>query len=180
MKPLYLIPVLVSLPSLALAECGPARQTILSCSLENGRLYLDVCLSQTSVTLERGLTGAAPDLALTVPITEVAYTPWPGISTFNESIAFSDGAIDWVAYVGETRIYSPETDTDPGTISSQWWGGLEEVRNLNGAQTEYLSDAACDAESVVFPYDFALSDAKAAAGLCWISRDQQWSACDGP
>ncbi|HGG05228.1 MAG TPA: hypothetical protein ENK28_07200 [Aliiroseovarius sp.] len=180
MKPHYLIPVLVVLPGLALAECGPARQTILSCSLDNGRLYLDVCLSQTSVTLKRGLTGATPDLSLTVPITKVAYTPWPGISTFNESITFSDGDIAWVAYIGETRIYSPETEADPGTISSQWHGGLEKIRNLNGSQTEYLSDAACDTESVVFPYDFALSDAKAAAGLCWNLWDQKWSDCDKP
>ena len=165
--------LLVAFANTARAECGPsATGTYFSCALQGGG-EIDLCFENDTLVLRE----AGYELAS--PIGALRYYPWGGYSMFNESVGFSEGAFSRVISIGETRIYGPETETDPGTLSSVFWANVETVENWRAQDEKFLTSTACIADSIVFSFDDALRKAKNRAGLCWDQSVWAWIACGG-
>lgn len=157
----------------ALAACGAPDQTYMSCTLNNGAEFLDVCLVDEVLHLSRGPVGGAAQLALSVPAAEADFEPWPRINSFNERVVFQDGALARLVWVGEIRVYGEEE------VTSVQIGGMESLRNYEMGDEELLEGAECDPGSVDFPAYGVLESLKRVAGLCWDGYSNAWVACDG-
>jgi len=176
MKPASLVALIAVFASPAFAECASPEATFMSCTFKGGAKVVEVCLTDGAVTYAFGPRGKAPELALSVPIAEADYLPWPGVSTVWESMTFHVDAISYVVSAGEHRIYPESDDVE---IQSEIWGniGVYENYDINGQEKELVS-LECDKGSVTFSWSQAFSDAKQSVGQCWSAYDQTWQACE--
>ncbi len=95
----------------AFSQCATPNDTFLSCTFGGGKKAVHVCVDGSDVTYSFGRVGAAPEMVLSVPVVDVDYVPWPGVSSIFESVRFSNGDISYVANGGFTRIY-PENENE--------------------------------------------------------------------
>ena len=141
-------PVLaVLLASQAHAACAPGQETFLSCTFQNGRKAVDVCVQGSTASYRFGPTGGAAELALTVPISALDYTPWPGIgSNIWERVIFTNGGVSYEVYGSVSKAV--DTKGQPAEI----YGGIDVFE-----KGSLLASLTCDTGSVDFPWTDALS-----------------------
>ena len=146
-------------------SAAAACETVfIGCTFDTGVKAVTVCVTDDEATYEFGPTGDVPDLTLAEPVSTVAYTPWPGVGrAIWETVTFQNGAYRYEVYAGIDR----NPDGEPP------YGGVI-VRKGD----QELTDLTCDLGSVTYTYDPVLSDAKAAAGLCWSGdAEAGWQGC---
>lgn len=156
--------------SAVVAACVTAQSAMacetpfIACTFDGGAKAVSVCVSDDAATYVFGPAGGTPDLTLSEPTATVAYTPWPGVGrTIWETVTFRNDGYSYEVFAGIDRA----PDGDPP------YGGVI-VRD--GGQE--LAALTCDTGSVIFSYDPVLSDAKAAAGLCWGGDPETgWQSC---
>ena len=162
--------ILLTLPQITFAECATPQDTFLSCTFSNGGKAVDVCVEGDNMTYRFGPVGKAPDLALSVPVVDADYTPWPGIGrAIWETVTFQSGKTSYVVAGVIDRTFSDEENNGAEPAIS----GLINV--VEGEET--LATLDCDAGSVVFAYGGSIYDAKTAAGQCYNLDEQQWESC---
>ncbi len=161
---------LLTFPQTAIAECATPQDTFLSCTFSNGRKAVDVCVEGDMFTYRFGRVGKAPDLALSVPVIDAEYTPWPGIGrAIWETVTFHNDKTSYVvAGVIDRKFSDDEKDEIQAEIS-----GLIDVNE--GGET--LATLECDPGSVVFAYGGSIYDAKTAAGQCYNLEERRWESC---
>lgn len=160
----------------AAAQCSSSEATFMSCTFNNGAKAVDVCLHEHNVTYAFGPTGKTPELALSVPIMDADYTPWPGISTVWEEMAFHVDDISYVVSAGVTRSYPEDENAE---IQADIWGNIGVYRDYDRAgSAQTLATLECDKGSVEFQWGTAFSDAKQALGQCWSPENHAWQACE--
>ncbi len=161
---------LLIIPQTTFAECATPEDTFLSCTFSNGKKAVDVCVDGDMLTYRFGRIGKAPDLALSVPVVDADYTPWPGIGrAIWETVTFQNGKTSYVvAGVIDRQFSDDEKDEVQAEIS-----GLIDVNE--GEET--LATLECDAGSVEFAYGGSIYDAKTAAGQCYNLEEQRWESC---
>ena len=176
MRPIFLAVFFTVFTSPAFAQCASREATFMSCTFNNGAKAVQVCLEDGAMRYAFGPTNGPPELALSVPISELDYTPWPGISSIWEQMVFHVGKIDYVVEAGETRVY-PESENDPIQVS--YWGIIGVYENYDAPKTEKeLALLTCDEGSVLFDWNQGFSQAKQAIGQCWSQRDFAWTVCE--
>lgn len=137
---------------------------IMRCTFEDGAKAVRICLSDNNVTYAFGPVAGAPDLAMSVPVAELDYVPWPGVgSAVWDMVTFYNGDYSYEVVAGFER--NPEDPAQFGGIRVAKTG--QEIANLN-----------CDPGSVDWGWGTDLFDAKQAVGLCWdYGRDAEWKPC---
>ncbi len=167
--PIALLAIIATAPT-AFAECATPEDTFLSCTFSNGKKAVDVCVDGDMLTYRFGRIGKAPDLALSVPVVDADYTPWPGIGrAIWETVTFQNGKTSYVvAGVIDRQFSDDEKDEVQAEIS-----GLIDVNE--GEET--LATLECDAGSVEFAYGGSIYEAKTAAGQCYNLEEQRWESC---
>ncbi len=164
-----LLTIITSAP-MAFAQCATPQDTFLSCTFSQGRKAVDVCVEGDSMTYRFGRVGKAPDLALSVPVVDVDYLPWPGIGrAIWETVTFQNGKTSYAVTGVIDRKFS---DDEEGEIQAEISGVIDV--NEGG---ETLATLECDAGSVNFGYGGSIYDAKKAAGQCYNLEEQRWESC---
>ncbi|MFQ6549740.1 hypothetical protein AADZ90_017460 [Aestuariibius sp. 2305UL40-4] len=149
-----------------LSACPDGSEAFVSCTIEDGRKSLDVCLEGDIVTYRFGEVGQPPELAMSVPVREVEFEPWPGVSrSIWEAVTFRRGDYAYEVFGGfhrETNHETEEVETEPfGGVSVR--RGEERVAQLN-----------CDPGPTGYGFSSAIYDAKVDAGQCWDNREFVW------
>lgn len=154
---------LAALPGLAAAACPTGAEPVLSCTARGGAMALDVCLADQEVSYAYGAAGGAPDLRLHRNIADVSARPWNGIGrSLWEEVTFENAGYAYLVFMSVDRM-DPAAQPEGGVIVQQ--GGND------------LARVDCDAGSVTAGF-WAVSDAKARAGLCWSPERFAWARCD--
>lgn len=167
--PIALLTLVASAP-MAFAQCATPQDTFLSCTFSQGRKAVDVCVEGDNMTYRFGSVGKAPDLALSVPVVDADYTPWPGVGrAIWETVTFQNGKTSYVVAGVIDRKFSDEENNGAEPAIS----GLINV--VEGDET--LATLDCDAGSVDFGYGGSIYDAKKAAGQCYNLEEQRWESC---
>ncbi len=155
-------PAALILALLAPAAAGAAcpGQVLLSCPI--GKKQLDLCLTATSLTYSFGPRGA-PELALTTPIAQAAYQPWPGVGS---------AIWDAVTFTNNGTGYEVWTSIDRNDPNATWQGGVNVLKG------EALQAQLTCAPGSVSGDLTAIFAAKEAAGQCWSFDTLRWqTAC---
>ena len=161
---------LLTLPQAAFAECATPQDTFLSCTFSQGRKAVDVCVDGDNLTYRFGPVGKAPDLALSVPVVDADYTPWPGIGrAIWETVTFQNGKTSYVVAGVIDRTFSDDENDGAEPATS----GVINV--VEGEET--LATLDCDDGSVEFAWGGSIYEAKTAAGQCYNLEEQQWESC---
>lgn len=159
MRALPLILAILPLPALA---C-PQGTALLSCPI--GTKQLQLCLTAEAVTYSFGPQGA-PDLTLTTPIQQAAYTPWPGVgSAIWDSLAFTNNDITYEVWTSVNR--SPEATR-----------GLQGGVNVLRADT-LVAQLTCKDGTVTSDLT-PVFEAKESAGQCWNFDTLAWQTAPCP
>jgi len=146
------------------AACPGGSETVLSC-LVGGSQRLELCLSDTHASYLFGVPGEMAELALAEPIETIAHHPWMGVGrSIWESTTFRNGDYAYEVYISLDRL-SEDHETESGVIV---WRGEDEIAQLS-----------CDPGTDVIGL-WAVTDAKAAAGLCWQPEIEGWAGCRHP
>lgn len=142
--------------------CPNGAQTLVSCSLRQGALYLETCLLGDYATYAYGKTGLRPELALARPVTQVDMTPWPGIGRYIwEDFTFFNGDVSYQVFYSIDKLAEAGSGLTAGLTVRQ------------GAQT--LAEFSCDEASVVTAgYGLPLFEAKQLAGQIYSLETQSW------
>lgn len=140
---------------------------MMGCTFKDGAAEMAVTINKDAqtVTYAYGPTGQSPDLQLSSTLVDVEYDPWPGVSrAIWHEVTFRNG----------TYAYAVGMSIDRDPLNAEVYGGIS-ITN-NGSEIAYLE---CDQGSGTFVYDEAISEAKAAAGLC-VSRGETttWVPCE--
>ena len=150
------------------AQCIPGETEFASCQIKGKKTQVSVCYTADTATYRFGKRNAAPDLALSVPIVELAYTPWPGIGRdIWESVSFDNKGYTYELSVGFERMFEGEAQSD----GPRHFGQLTVTQG-----TKILSVMACQPETVSYSYGEGLFAAKAARGQQWDANSQVWVA----
>ena len=159
MRAFCLILAVLPLPALA---C-PLGTVLLSCPI--GKNQLQVCLTPQAVTYSFGPAGA-PDLSLTSPIRDAAYTPWPGIgSAIWDSLSFTNAGTTYEVWTSVER--SPES-------TKGYQGGVNVLKGDTLLAQLLCKDGTVQTDlSPVF-------DAKESAGQCWNFGTLAWQTAPCP
>ncbi|WP_175484849.1 hypothetical protein [Jannaschia pohangensis] len=137
----------------------------MSCTIATNGKYLEVCHDAETVFYRFGPANRPAELALSVPITEVDYVPWPGVGrSIAEGIDFRNGNHVYKVYAGFDRMY----DDEPEDLERSF-GGVRIARD-----DLPLGEMICDPPTVDFGWSPPLWDAMIAAGLEWNDREQTW------
>ncbi|MEJ6397781.1 hypothetical protein [Yoonia sp. 208BN28-4] len=131
----------------AFAACDAGRTVFMSCSFQNGGKTVEVCASKSTASYRFGPRGGQAELALSVPVSDVDYAPWPGVgSSIFEAVTFYNNTVAYEVYAG--------VDRNPSASGKQNvpFGGINIFEN--GAQIATLE---CDDGSVAFPWTDVLS-----------------------
>ncbi|MEL6573809.1 MAG: hypothetical protein AAFQ64_19320 [Pseudomonadota bacterium] len=136
----------------------------MKCTFQGGAKAVEICLSGSDVSYTFGRVGNAAELALSVPVVDVDYLPWPGVgSSIWETVTFYNDGYSYEVLVGFER--NPENPAHFGGITITKAG-------------QELATLSCDPGSIDWGWGTDLFDAKAAAGLCWdYGRDADWKPC---
>lgn len=163
---LTLLAVLTS--SSAFALCPVVRDTIFSCTFQNGATSVEICLDYDEVTYTYGPTGGPAELYLSQSLARIDYYPWPGASaTIWEEVVFYNGDVAYAVHGATERIFTEDETADAIIIET---GGITVTE-----ADQTLAILECDAESVGHAFGVTLYDAKTAIGQCW--QDGFWQAC---
>ncbi len=162
---------LAVIPQLAAADCQAMDETFLSCTVQGGAKTLSVCIDGRTLHYAFGPVSRAPELVLSRDVTEVNYTPWPGVGrTIWEEVGFENLGHVYTVHGWLDRIPAEEADEDPPRPMG---GGVTVTRG-----DETLVKLACDPDSAEFFWTDAVSHAMAEAGRCWDWDTQTWQHCN--
>lgn len=154
--------LLFLLPLPALADCP--GEVIFACPIK--ARVLEVCLTGTAAIYSYGKPGR-PELTIATPLTELDYTPWPGIgSAIWEEARLQNAGVDYTVFTSIEKL--GEDGQDP-----ERQGG---VAVTQGDQT--LAQLACTAPPDPGALD-ALFQAITDAGRCWDFDSQSWQEACG-
>ena len=132
------------------ALCQPGEEPFMTCTFQDGRKAVDVCVHVDQVitaSYRFGPTGGTPELALTVPNMDLDYTPWPGVGgSIWERLVFTNNDVEYDVYASRVRGADENGNGQPAR------GGIE-VRQ-NGT---VLATLICDKGSVDFPWTDVLA-----------------------
>ena len=114
MKALYL-PLVICAGTAVAADCPPHLEPFLYCQIEGGRKEVRVCFDGNEASYGFGPIGGAPELALSLMISEGAtYYPWQGVGReIAEAIDFSVDGFTYSAYGGFDRVKAVEETGEP-------------------------------------------------------------------
>lgn len=137
------LPIGMSIGAPVYAECAPHLEQFLYCRIEGGQKEVQVCFDGSQASYRFGPVGGAPELALTLWISEGAtYLPWQGVGReIAETIEFSTNGFTYSAYGGFDRMTAADD-----TIESHFGG----VRVFQGAKL--LADLSCIPHTVEWGY----------------------------
>lgn len=146
----------------AQAACFGPGQDLFHCSVA-GTKAIDICLQESVAIYRFGPKAGPADMLLAQPVTEVGFTPWPGVSrTIWEEAAFRNGDYRYLV------SYSVERDPDGPPPAGR-------VIVMRG-DTE-IATVRCDVGTVA-TYDlYAIFEAKQASGQCWSYDSHDWQPC---
>lgn len=149
------------------AKCLVKDEIFLSCSIQNGKKFLDVCFNDTQISYRFGTIGGKIELELNRSLKEIEYTPWPGVGrTIWESVIFENDGVRYEVHGAIDKKMTLEDDETPIR------GGVA----VHKDKTQ-LSHIECDAGSVEFSYAEGLFDAKKAVGQCFEHGVVGWHDC---
>ena len=155
----------LSMVASSASACPSGSETFVSCTVEDGRKSLDVCLEGDVVTYRFGEVGQPPELAMSVPVRDVEFEPWPGWSrSIWEGVTFRRGDYAYEAFGGFDRM-AGEGDE----VVVEPFGGVIVFRG-----EEPIAELNCDPGPTGYGFSSAIYDAKIAAGLCWDNREFVW------
>lgn len=147
----------------AQAACPASGVTVLSCTTQEGRKALDVCIEGADVTYAYGPKGGTPELELAVPVAEIAHVPWNGIGrSIWETTTFDNRGHAYEVFISVDRMAEGQPTSGGVSVLK---GGAEVAR------------VTCDPGTDVIGL-WAISDAKQATGQCWDNTGFAWGACD--
>lgn len=162
MRPI-LIALFLTLPLPLSAACAIGEAEIFSCTFNSGKKSVEICQRSDTVSYRFGVPGRPSELALSHPMSAVAYAPWNGIGrAIWESVEFQNADVTYIVGMSLDKVTAVEGGNP--------FGGSIEIRQ-NGAEIAYLE---CDADSADFTV-FRLQDAYEAHGLCWDRDAWIWS-----
>ena len=156
----FLLPLaLLPLPA---AACGAGETTVLSCTARQTTRLLEVCIAGDLIRYSYGKPGRAPDLSLSEPVATVLHEPWAGV-----------GRSIWeeTTFLNEGHAYEVFISTDRMDETHPTDGGVSVTKG--GAEVARID---CDPGSATIGL-WAVSDAKAARGVCWDPGNHRWGGC---
>ena len=163
--------ILTPLHAGAAIACDAGQTRHFACTFSNGTKAVEICHDAARATYAFGPPATLDDLRLSVPVTEVRLTPWPGIGrTIWEEVRFMTDGHGYTVYASIERHY-PESDDGEITVTQS--GGI--IVSRGDTQLAHLT---CDPGSVDFPWSHALFDAKEAQVQCYDRIERSWAACD--
>ncbi len=163
--------LLAAAPQAADAYCQPLDEPFLSCTMQGGAKRLSVCVDGRTLHYAFGAVDKSPELLLSRDVTEVDYTPWPGVGrTIWEEVSFENLGHVYLVHGWLDRIPSEETDEDPQRPTG---GGVTVTRG-----EETLATLECDPGSVEFYWTDAVNAAMAKAGRCFDWGTHTWQQCN--
>ena len=156
---------------MANATCLDGEESFLSCTVEDGRKTLSVCLAGETATYRFGPRGGAPELEMVRDIGLVDYTPWAGVGrAIWEEVVFHNGSYSYLVYGSIDRL--PPVDDD-GVLVVDVGGGVTVMRS-----GQELAAFDCDPGTSDFNYSEILGETKEAAGYCWDRNRFAWVLCN--
>jgi hypothetical protein len=156
--------ILAAMSGPVFATCPASTQTVLSCTMSNGKKVLDVCQDGDFASYAFGKRGQRADMRLKVSIGVLEYTPWNGIGrAIYEQVIFRNRDVSYVVWSAFER--------DPGVVDPLRAGIRVEDRNENS-----LAELRCDAGSIRAGID-SLYAAKERWNMCWSYEQFNWQTC---
>ncbi|WP_322895147.1 MULTISPECIES: hypothetical protein [unclassified Yoonia] len=153
--------VLIGGAGAAQADCLPGEQTFMACQIEDSGKSLRVCFDNDTVNYRFGPAGQPPELALSATITDVDYTPWPGVGrAIWENVRFTSSGYIYEVYAGFDRM----SEDDHASF-----GG---VRVSFGEKN--VAELTCAPDGLDFTWGEGLFAAKEAAGMAYDREGQRW------
>ena len=129
------------------AACAPL-DLVLDCPI--GSKHLTACVGNGAFEYAFGPKDA-PELALTVPLDEVAASPWPGVGrSIWEDIAFANNDVTYRVWIAFDRLV--ENGASDGGVQVEQAGRV-------------IAELQCQEDKAEIGI-FAIADAMAAAGFC--------------
>ena len=156
----------------ALAGCPAGSVPILACTFQNGAKQVDACQDGTTATYAFGKVGQAPDLALSTPVRDLPFTPWPGIGrSIWADVSFVNQDVTYLLWYNYDKVNAIEEAQEAGAPDPLSAGILV----LKGE--EELARLDCDPGSIDTQMD-AVFEAKEAQGMCFDFASRAWAACE--
>ncbi|HHB80694.1 MAG TPA: hypothetical protein ENK83_02960 [Aliiroseovarius sp.] len=156
----------------AFAGCPAGTTPILSCSFQGGAKVVTACQDDATATYAFGKAGQAPDLALSTPIADLAYTPWPGIGrSIWAQTAFENQGVTYLLWFNYDKLDAID-DAQAAGAPDPLTAGIIVLRG-----EEELTHLDCDAGSIQTEME-ALYEVKERLGQCWDQGAQLWAMCE--
>lgn len=147
------------------AGCPAGATPALSCPVQGGQKQLDLCIQGATLHYSFGRSGAAPDLALSVPVTAAEHQPWHGVGrSIWEATTLRNDGYAYEVYASVDRMVEDAQMAKSGGVTV--FQGDKEVAHL-----------VCDPGRAELTL-WAVTDAKEAAGQCWRAEAQIWAPCN--
>ena len=148
------------------AACLPDEQTFMACTIAGNGKSLSVCYDADRVHYRFGAPGQPPELALSSPVAEVDYTPWPRIGrAIWESVLFPNDGYVYEVFAGFDRMIMEDDPEEPA------FGGVQVLRD-----DQIIAELRCAPDTVDFTWGEGLFLAKEAAGLSYDISTGTWDA----
>jgi len=146
------------------AACLPDEQTFMACMIaENGK-SLSVCFDADTIHYRFGAPDQPPELALSSPVADIGYTPWPGIGrAIWESVIFPNNGHVYEVFAGFDRMIQEYDPENPA------FGGVHVLRD-----DLVIAELRCAPETLDFKWGDGLFVAKEAAGMTFDLESQTW------
>lgn len=130
----------------AQASCLSGAELFMSCDFPNGK-FVEVCAGNDTASYWFGPQGGQPELAMTVPRSQVNYEPWSGVgSSIFEAVTFHNNAVSYEVY---------------GAIDRQVTGASKDIANFGGINVfekgRQIATLECRPSTVDFPWTEAFS-----------------------
>jgi hypothetical protein len=166
MRFLGALSVLIGWAGAAVAACLPQEQTFMTCTIASNGKALSVCFDPDRVHYRFGPQDQPPELALSVSMADIAYTPWPGVGrAIWESVAFPNNGYVYQVFAGFDRMIQPDDPENPA------FGGVHVLRD-----DQIIAELRCAPDALDFTWGEDLFQAKQAAGLTYDMTTQSWVA----
>ncbi len=129
------------------AACQSGMEIFMSCTFNNGAKTVEVCANGATASYRFGPTKGQPELALTVPASQIDYAPWPGVGrSIFESVTFHNSGVSYEVFAGVDR------EATANNQRGDAFGGITVFQK--GTEIAALE---CDPGSVYFPWTDVLS-----------------------
>lgn len=157
------LPALFLAATPVVADCITAAESFLMCKTGGGAKELRACWGPGDAGYQFGPEGSTPELVLSVPLAELDFIPWAGVSnSIWEEANFLNGDVQYSVWHRIDR--TPEGDPPAAGVTV-----------TRGDET--LADLECDPGTIRANFE-GLYEAKSAIGQCW--EDFRWQACAAP